>query len=114
MALPHEIYAEQLGLLGFYGHALWQANPHNEPPVDIGDIGYIEAGAWVKLFNATKPPEDISNRHGLPQDHIPLTTGRLLERSLPATQPIISHSMRVLGGEGGISNRLVVHIRGLL
>lgn len=44
--LPYDVYREQLVPL-FHGHALW--NP--EPPVSIGDVGYVREGSFFRMFN---------------------------------------------------------------
>ena len=101
MLHPQEIYAEQLG----HGFPLWQANPFTEPPVDVGDVGYIsDRGGWAKLFNVAKPSDDISNPYGLPNALGRIEIGRTEAGSLSASRAIFSRSVRSLGADIDMSN----------
>ena len=60
------IYREQLSSLN-HGLALWNPNPvenlHKKPGhVSIGDVGYLDNGAFIRVFNVTLPWDDPSNR----------------------------------------------------
>ncbi|KAI5121737.1 hypothetical protein M0805_009028 [Coniferiporia weirii] len=49
---PHELYSNKLTSL-YLGYALFEPNPHGiYDMVRVGDVGYIEDGKFVKLFNA--------------------------------------------------------------
>ena len=58
---PDEIYAEQLPLgltrAGYYGYGLWHAHPQ-DLPVNIGDVGYVAVGCWLRLFNILKAEDN--------------------------------------------------------
>ena len=63
-----DIYAEQLFSLG-YGYPMWV--PDVDPAlaeVEIGDVGWIEEGQFLQLFNATRSPEDRQIRGRVPSD----------------------------------------------
>ena len=60
---PWRIYVENLVSLG-YGYPLW-------PPqfnADVGDVGYIAMGRFVRLFNVLKENSQSSNNRGLPEN----------------------------------------------
>ena len=62
---PFNIYREQLSSL-YHGLALWQAKPlenlFKKPGhVSIGDVGYLDNGAFMRMFNVTLPWDDPSN-----------------------------------------------------
>ena len=56
------------------GLALWDPSPvenlHRQPGhVSIGDVGYLEDGAFMRMFNVTLPWDDPSNKlHRKPPD----------------------------------------------
>ena len=63
---PFNIYREQLSSL-YHGLALWDpkpvGNPHGQPGhVSIGDVGYLDNGAFMRMFNVTLPWNDPSNK----------------------------------------------------
>jgi hypothetical protein len=63
---PFHIYREQLSSQ-YHGLALWDPKPvenlHKQPNhVSIGDVGYIEDGAFMRMFNVTLPWDDPSNK----------------------------------------------------
>ncbi|EKM56560.1 uncharacterized protein PHACADRAFT_253759 [Phanerochaete carnosa HHB-10118-sp] len=54
---PDEIYSSCLATL-YQGHALWYPEPHDSGEPQIGDVGFISGGAFVRLFNLdTSAPE---------------------------------------------------------
>src|SRR6266852_8598247 len=62
---PFNIYREQLSSQ-YHGLALWNPKPvenlHKQPGhVSIGDVGYLEDGAFMRMFNVTLPWDDPSN-----------------------------------------------------
>ena len=63
---PFNIYREHLSSL-HHGVALWDPNPvkklHKNPNhVSIGDVGYLDSGAFIRMFNVTLPWNDPSNK----------------------------------------------------
>lgn len=58
---PTMAYVEALAFCGCR-YALWKADSFDALPVDIGDVGFITDGAWIKLFNVTKSWDDPSNQ----------------------------------------------------
>ena len=63
---PFNIYREELSSL-YHGLALWDPKPvenlHRQPVhVSIGDVGYLDNGAFIRIFNVTLPWDDPSNK----------------------------------------------------
>lgn len=59
----YNVYRDQLTALS-QGLALWDPNPpkyiYNN--VSIGDVGYLQEGAFIRMFNVMLPWDDPSNR----------------------------------------------------
>jgi hypothetical protein len=72
MVAAYSIYANQLIPKG-HGHPLWEPDPGQEPAVQLGDVGYLKDGGFIRLFNASKSPDDPSNALGVPEGYEPLT-----------------------------------------
>ena len=51
------VYAEQLRYLQ-WGEPLWQPEPPDDGEVAIGDVGFIDDGRFVRLFNAVHGSAD--------------------------------------------------------
>ena len=62
---PFNIYRERLSS-NYHGIALWKPNPaanlYDSARVSIGDVGYLREGDFIRMFNATLPWDDPSNR----------------------------------------------------
>jgi hypothetical protein len=63
---PFNVYREQLSSQ-YHGLALWDPKPvenlHKKPGhVSIGDVGYLDNGAFMRMFNVTLPWDDPSNK----------------------------------------------------
>jgi len=77
---PSNIYREQLSSL-HRGLALWDPKPveglHRQPGhVSIGDVGYLDNGAFMRMFNVTLPGDDPSNTViGRLEEYVPLNAG---------------------------------------
>ncbi|EKM58876.1 uncharacterized protein PHACADRAFT_248977 [Phanerochaete carnosa HHB-10118-sp] len=55
---PDEIYSSSLETL-YLGRALWYPEPHKSGELQIGDVGFIRRGAFIRLFNLdTSTPEN--------------------------------------------------------
>ncbi|KAI0651061.1 hypothetical protein C8Q79DRAFT_996631 [Trametes meyenii] len=69
--VPWDIYAEQMLHLG-YGHPLWVPDPApTAPEVEIGDVGWINDGEFLPLFNVFRGNES-QPKGAVPRDHVPL------------------------------------------
>ena len=63
---PYNIYQEQFSSL-YHGLALWNPRPlmalHKQPShVSIGDVGFLDQGTFIRLFNVTLPWDHASNK----------------------------------------------------
>ena len=72
---PSHIYQEQLSSI-YHGLALWKPNPEGlYGRVSIGDVGYVNEGAFIRMFNVTLPWDDVSNKTlGDPFHYDPLSS----------------------------------------
>jgi hypothetical protein len=74
---PFNIYREQLSSQ-YHGLALWDPNPvqslFNDPGhVSIGDVGYLDNGAFMRIFNVKLPRDNPSNKFiEIPEGYKPL------------------------------------------
>ncbi|EKM58839.1 uncharacterized protein PHACADRAFT_248935 [Phanerochaete carnosa HHB-10118-sp] len=50
LSTPDKIYSSGLKTL-YLGRALWYPEPHESGEPQIGDVGYILEGAFIRLFN---------------------------------------------------------------
>ena len=57
-----DVYWDQLSTLS-HGIALWNPNPPKNVynNVSIGDVGYLQEGTFIRMFNAILPWDDPSN-----------------------------------------------------
>src|SRR5258708_1262222 len=77
---PPNAYQEQLSSLN-RGLALWNPRPVEGAyyHVSIGDVGYLENGAFMRLFNVTLPWNDPSNRLlEVTEEYKPLELGHFI------------------------------------
>lgn len=68
---PFDVYQQHLSFLS-QGFALWSPNPLDRiyDRVSIGDVGYIDEGAFIRMFNVIRPWDDQSNRNfGEPDEY---------------------------------------------
>lgn len=68
---PYEVYASQLIHLG-YGHPLWNPEPAESDPVEIGDVGFVSEGRFHRLFNAIRSKDHPMNLRGVPDGFVQL------------------------------------------
>ncbi|EKM48633.1 uncharacterized protein PHACADRAFT_266239 [Phanerochaete carnosa HHB-10118-sp] len=79
---PAVDYAEQLVGRG-HGLPLWYPEPTEGSfgEVEIGDVGYVSEGAFIRLFNALHPADHPINVHGVPEGFVMLEPNPSLLRS---------------------------------
>ena len=60
---PSTVYRDQLTALS-HGLALWNPDPPKRiyNNVSIGDVGYLQEGTFIRMFNVTLPWDHESNR----------------------------------------------------
>ncbi len=76
---PFDIYQEQLSSQ-YLGLALWDPNPvqglFNDPGpghVAIGDVGYLDKGAFIRIFNVKLSRDHPSNKFiEIPAEYWPI------------------------------------------
>lgn len=66
------IFAEQLVGRG-HGLPLWRPEPTKFGEVLIGDVGFVDEGAFYRLFNAMRRQDDPINRRGVPEEFVVLS-----------------------------------------
>ncbi|KIJ47271.1 hypothetical protein M422DRAFT_66584 [Sphaerobolus stellatus SS14] len=116
---PEVIYAEQLGLkrAGYYGYPLWQAEPAAGLAADIGDVGYVSQGSWIRLFNVFKPADDAANFSlGFPSDsEYPLERGigQTKPSTLPSKEPIFSNNVNMTELKANVDTGAVASVAGV-
>lgn len=66
MSLAARNYAEQLVSRG-YGLPLWYPEPSKFGEVEIGDVGFVDDGSFIRLFNALHPADHPMNARGVPE-----------------------------------------------
>lgn len=64
-------YAEQL-VHRRYGFPLWHPEPNRYGEVEIGDVGFVSEGQFIRLFNAMRPAGDPLNTRGVPSGFVVL------------------------------------------
>lgn len=82
-------YAEQLVRRG-HGLPLWHPEPQPEPfgETDIGDVGFVSEGRFIRLFNALHTADHPINASRVPLGFVPLQPNeRLLRNDLRAVDP---------------------------
>ncbi|KAH9032017.1 hypothetical protein EDB85DRAFT_1957290 [Lactarius pseudohatsudake] len=88
-----------------FGHALWEPDPGEDPPVEVGDVGFIREGQFHRLFNALLPEDHESHeRFGVPENHEPLrpvVTNHINRRAL-SPNTFYSSGVTVLSGGFGV------------
>lgn len=67
MSTPSSSYAETLVSQG-HGHPLWFPEPGKQGDVEIGDVGFVNEGRFIRLFNVMLPATDPVNARGVPDD----------------------------------------------
>lgn len=108
MSSSWDVYAEQLFRLG-HGYPLWDPEPTKHGEVLIGDVGFINEGAFYRLFNATVAADDSLNRYGVPDGYEPFELGtdyaRITRQSDLPAGPLCSQTIKCIDA----SAQVVVH-----
>lgn len=106
MLPPHELYAQKQ-LRHNLGYALFEPDPCGSyDRVRVGDVGYIEEGSFVRLFNAFHDADALENVGAdLPELFQPVEERfrRLRTFQSLSERVMVSQSVRELRGEGVIN-----------
>jgi hypothetical protein len=73
--MEYDIFRDELALkYPAYGHALWVPSPGGlYLSVQVGDVGFICEGKFIRLFNVLLPRDHPSHENfGVPEYHKPL------------------------------------------
>ena len=84
-----------------FGHALWEPDPGEFPPVEVGDVGFIRDGKFQRLFNALLPADDPSHqRRGVPEYHepLPLRLADHIDRGILVPNSFYSYGVHITSG----------------
>ena len=102
--MHYDTYREELGKAypGF-GHALWDPNPGNQNPVEVGDVDFIRQSHFHRLFNALLPANHASHEiFGVPEGHEPLCLTSTTYTYCGNLTPNTFHSHGVTVRSGGL------------
>ncbi|KAG6915488.1 hypothetical protein DXG01_011288 [Tephrocybe rancida] len=68
MPASHDVYFNQLNVLR-RGFPLYHPDPpQGRSPIEIGDVGFTRDGGFIRLFSASKLPDDpVNQRYGVPE-----------------------------------------------
>ena len=89
---PAGVYASEL-YQGHRGFPLWFPEPPEDGPIQIGDVGFLHQGRFIRLFNAALDKHQPS---GAPADHIELRFSGLRDTRVfnPSDGLVFSPNMR--------------------
>jgi hypothetical protein len=102
---PSTVYRDQLTALS-HGLALWNPDPPKRiyNNVSIGDVGYLQEGRFIRLFNVTLPWDHESNRTlGEPEPYDRLDCGPFTN-SIEARFDKVDHYSRFVSAETNAGN----------
>ncbi|KAF8264577.1 hypothetical protein EI94DRAFT_1831716 [Lactarius quietus] len=104
--MPHyDTFRHQLAITHpDFGHALWDTNPGDQPPVETGDVGFIRQGKFHRLFNALYSEDHPSNaRFGVPEDHEQLfPVSNHIDHAILPPNNFCSYGVTVTSSETGV------------
>lgn len=66
-----DVYAHELASKG-YGYPMWYPEGLKTGQPQIGDVGYIHNGAFVRLLNVMEPLDHPRYKKGAPDNYVPL------------------------------------------
>ncbi|KIP05413.1 hypothetical protein PHLGIDRAFT_119848 [Phlebiopsis gigantea 11061_1 CR5-6] len=92
MSTPSHSYTEQLVGCG-YGHPLWRPESERHQGVEVGDVGFLSDGCFVRIFNALLPSTHPVNAGGVPEGFTCLNEGLESRVETVATRSISTPSV---------------------
>lgn len=78
LTAQYDVFRDQLAIkYPVHGHALWEPNSGElHHAIEVGDVGYIRQGNFLRLFNVLLPANHPSHqKFGVPESHEPLKPG---------------------------------------
>lgn len=103
--MAHNTFHNQLGsAYPVFGRALWDPDPGElDPPVEVGDVGFIHEGKFHRLFNALLSGDHPSHvRYGVPENHEPLLASLSNHINRGILHPNVFQSAEVTVAPGGL------------
>ena len=100
-----QIYADEL-MSHHYGMPMWSPEPPDGGEVRVGDVGFLQDGAFCRLFNATPRDEGDDSPFDLPENFESIIIPQYLIRSTPnylPQSPISSRTARKVDVTGELS-----------
>ena len=98
----HDTFRDQLAIAHpAFGYALWEPDPGESPPVEVGDVGFIRDGKFHRIFNVLLPANHPSHeRLGVPEDHEQLRPRMLdhINRGTLSPNTFYSYGVTVVSG----------------
>ncbi|KAH9066175.1 hypothetical protein EDB87DRAFT_1732214 [Lactarius vividus] len=98
----YNTFREQLAIAHpAFGHALWEPDPGQYPPVQVGDVGFTRDGKFHRLFNVLLPANDPSHQsRGTPDGHepLPLRLQDHIDRGILSPNTFYSYGVNVVSG----------------
>ena len=98
----YDTFRDQLAIAyPSFGHALWEPNPGEFPPVEIGDVGFIRDGKFHRLFNALLPAQHPSHEsRGVPEgyEQLELRFRDHIDRGTLSPNNFCSYGVTVVSG----------------
>ena len=104
-----DIYRQQLGLnFHGYGHALWEPSPGGPyDAVEIGDVGFIRAGQFHRIFNVLLPRDHPTHEnYKTPENHEQIQPRMPIHQNKGVLPPnnFYSGEVKVLSGGLNVSS----------
>ena len=99
----YDIFREELATkYSAYGYALWEPSPGElYGRAEAGDVGYIRAGKFHRLFNVLLPKDHPSHANfGTPEHHepLPLKMSRHIDTGTLSPNDFYSAEVSVVSG----------------
>ena len=101
------IYAKKMDFMRA-GYALWCPEPHSKSgEVQIGDVGCIDEGAFIRFFNVLPDAQPVPGWNGVPSfdvsEPLPPQASFIDERRSPAgAQVYVTERMVDMGVQGAV------------
>ncbi len=74
----YDTYRDQLANI-YRGHALWVPDPSGlYDRVEVGDVGYVKQGHFLRMFNVLLPANDPTQVYGVPEGFVTLNMGQFI------------------------------------
>ena len=100
---PWNVYAQQLFPQGL-GYPLWLPEPDPAArEVALGDVGWVDNGSFLQLFNSRLEHEEDQVRQDVPNEFVPFNPPNLVIKGPTdsiAIPPLCSHTVKTANVSG--------------